>query len=79
MQAITTDNTNVTKSQLQEWLNSCDIPDDAELTLSYENGQFSLWWRWSFLAGAFGDDMVIFSKADSDSVIKNIPMKEHGE
>lgn len=56
----------VTKAQLKEWLEKSDTPDDAELTIGYQEGHFVLWWRWSYLAGAFGDDMVVFDKADSD-------------
>ena len=63
----------VTKAQLKEWLEKSDTPDDAELDITYsDDGQIVLYWRWSFLAGAYGDEMVVFSKAESNCFKREI-------
>ena len=61
-----------TKKQMLEWLQKTDTPDDAELTLGYDEGCFKLWWRWSYLAGAFGDDFVTFTKTESDVTLSEV-------
>ena len=61
-----------TKAEMLKWLQESDIPDDAELTIGHYDGCFKLWWRWSFLAGAFGDDFVQFDKAESDMLKREI-------
>lgn len=69
----------ITKAQLKEWLEKSDTPDNAELSIDYREGNFVLWWRWSYSAGAFGDDMVIFDKVDSDELKKEIRREEEGQ
>lgn len=61
-----------TKKEMLEWLQRCDTPDNAELDLTYMNGQFVLYWRWSYSSGAFGDDFVKFTKPESDLVLREI-------
>ena len=65
-----------TKKEMLEWLKNCDTPDEAELTLTYNEGQFVLYWRWSYMSGAFGDDFVKFSKAESDCVKREMKYDE---
>ena len=63
----------VTKKDLIEWLSRSDIPDDAELRLRYDDEalKFIVSFGWSYLAGAFDDDIVEFSKVESDWILKN--------
>ena len=65
-----------TKTEMLEWLQKSDTPDDAELTIGYQEGKFILWWRWSYLAGAFGDDFVYFGKAESDCLKREMKYDE---
>lgn len=51
-----------------------DTPDNAELAIDYRDGKFVVWLRWSYMAGAFGDDMVVFDKVDSDELKKEIAL-----
>lgn len=63
----------VTKKDLMEWLSKSDIPDDAELRLRYDDEElkFVISFGWSYLAGAFQDDVVEFSKVESEWILKN--------
>lgn len=63
----------VTKKDLIEWLIKSDIPDDAELRLRYDDEKlkFVVSFGWSYLSGAFQDDVVEFSKAESDWILKH--------
>lgn len=71
-EALKTDNC-VTKKDLIEWLSKSDIPDDAELRLRYDDEElkFVVSFGWSYLAGAFQDDVVEFSKVESEWILKN--------
>lgn len=63
----------VTKKDLIERLIKSDIPDDAELRLRYDDEKlkFVLSLGWSYSVGAFEDDIVEFSKAESEWILKN--------
>ena len=68
----------VTKKDLVDWLKVSDSPDDSELWLWYddEEGRFKVSLKWEFLAGAYMDDMIKFSKAESDFVLKDIDKRK---
>ena len=70
--ALSTDEC-VTKKDLMEWLKNSDIPDDAELRLRYDDEKlkFVVALGWSYSAGAFQDDVVEFSKAESEWILKH--------
>ena len=67
----------LTKGDLARWLRESDIPDEAELTLKLDEstGNLGLWFYWSFMAGAFGDDCVVFD-LESKSLAKEIVERE---
>ena len=67
----------LTKADLIKWLQESDIPDEAELTLKLDEptGNLVLWFYWSFMAGAFGDDCVVFN-LESKSLTKEIVERE---
>lgn len=64
----------VTKQEMIEWLKSSDTPDNAELYIGHDEDtdEICLYFGWSFMSGAFGDDFVRFSKAESDMLLKEI-------
>lgn len=70
--ALSTDEC-ATKKDLIEWLSKSDIPDDAELRLRYDDEKlkFVLSLGWSHSVGAFEDDVVEFSKAESEWILKH--------
>ena len=58
----------LSKKDLIEYLQKADIPDDAELTLQFDDGVFYLYFYWSESAGAFGHSAVNFDIEAPDLV-----------
>ena len=65
----------VTKKQLIEYLQSrTDIPDEAFLSLCFDDKKFRLMLNWSYSVGAFADEIVEFSELESADVITDVNM-----
>ena len=58
----------LSKQELIEYLQKADIPDDADFTLSFDDGVFYLFFYWSESAGAFGHRAVNFDLETPDLV-----------
>ena len=50
----------LSKQEFIEYLQKADIPNDADFTLSFDDGVFYLFFYWSESAGAFGHRVVDF-------------------
>ncbi len=60
----------LSKKQLIEYLQKADIPDDAELTLQFDDGEFYLYFYWSEGAGAFGHRAVNFDIENRELILE---------
>lgn len=77
MQKPLTTDSGITKKELLEYLqNRKDIPDESEITLIFNNESrrfvASFYWSEKGVPAVFGEDILEFSKVDSEEAIKDV-------